>query len=115
MTLQDLIKTLNRKVVDFNEVIAVIDAHYDFTPTAFRNGDQTNEANTNNGSCKIFAFGQIHKLSEQAALNAFGDFYTLDVLGKPFAKDHGNIRNFMDNGWPGIVFEGTPLTEKTSA
>ena len=106
MTPDQLIQQLNQQPVDFQQVIQVIDQHYDFTPTRFHNGDQVNEANTNNGSCKILAFGQLHQLNEQATLNAFGDFYTRDVLQNPEGKDHQNIRNFMKTGWSGVQFDG---------
>ena len=45
--------------IRFPETIALIDALYEFTPTAFRNGDVRNEAGQNSGSCKIFAFAQL--------------------------------------------------------
>ena len=112
MTLNELLEELNRQPVDFKKVIEVIEAEYSFTPTRFINGSQVNEANTNNGSCKIFAFGQLHGLSEQATLNAFGDFYTQDVLQNPNGSDHQNIRNFMQSGWKGVTFDGQALTAK---
>ncbi len=42
--------------ISFAQTIAMIDALYDFTPTAFSNGELHNAAGENNGSCKIFAF-----------------------------------------------------------
>lgn len=112
MSVSDLIARLERGPVNFSEVMAVIDAHYDFAPTAFRNGDQHNAAGSNNGSCKIFAFGQLHNLSEQATLNAFGDFYVDDVLANPQGSDHANIRNFMRSGWQGLEMDAGALTSK---
>lgn len=109
MKLNELLEELNRQAVDFKKVIEVIDAEYHFTPTRFTNGDQINEANTNNGSCKILAFGLLHGLTEQATLNAFGDFYTQDVLQNPNGTDHQNIRNFMQTGWGGVKFDGASL------
>ena len=109
MTPQELVQQLKQHPVDFQLVMQVIDQHYDFTPTRFSNGDQVNEANTNNGSCKILAFGQLHQLSEQATLHAFGDFYTRDVLQNPEGNDHQNIRNFMHSGWSGVQFAGQAL------
>lgn len=41
------------ETIDFKDVIAYIDEHYDFTPTKFTNGNTVNEANQNNGSCKV--------------------------------------------------------------
>ena len=109
MTTEKLIAKLNIAPQPFADVIAVIDAEYVFTPTAFSNGEQKNAAGTNNGSCKIFAFGLLHHLGQQATLNAFGDFYTQDVLANPGANDHANIRNFMREGWGGVHFEGDAL------
>ncbi|EMW7170083.1 HopJ type III effector protein [Vibrio fluvialis] len=98
--------------VVFAEVIATIDAYYDFTPTAFDNGEIRNEANQNNGSCKIFAFAQLNQLSPEATLACFGDFYRQDVLQHPENDDHQNIRNFIRLGWDGVKFEGVALTAK---
>ena len=112
MTLDHLIQQLKQNPVDFQQVMQVIDNEYDFTPTRFTNGDQAHEANSNNGSCKIFAFALHHQLSEQATLNAFGDFYTQDVLQNPQGSDHQNIRNFMKTGWAGVEFEGQALMPK---
>lgn len=112
MTLEALIAKLNQSPVAFNTVMQTIDAAYDFTPTHFQNGEQINEADTNNGSCKILAFAKLNGLSEQATLNAFGDFYTQDVLQNPDGQDHGNIRNFMKTGWSGVQFDAMPLTAK---
>ena len=113
LNIDKLIKTLNSQAVDFKIVMQVIDENYDFTPTRFSNGNTQNEANTNNGSCKLFSFAQQHNLSQQATLNAFGDFYTIDVLQHPEKDDHQNIRNFIEFGWEGIQFEGRALTKKS--
>jgi len=112
MTSEQLIEKLNRAPQPFTDVIAVIDAEYVFTSTAFSNGEQQNDAGSNNGSCKIFAFGRMHQLSEQMTLNAFGDFYTKDVLDNPTGSDHANIRNFMRGGWAGVKFESEALMRK---
>lgn len=112
MSIENLIEQLNQSATPFADVMATIEAHYDFTPTRFVNGEQINEADTNNGSCKIFAFAKLNGLSEQATLNAFGDYYTQDVLQHPDAEDHGNIRNFMKTGWAGVVFDGDALQAK---
>lgn len=112
MSPSDLINALNKDVVDFSQVIATIENYYEFTPVTFHNGSLTNEAGSNLGSCKIFAFAQLNGLSKQATLNAFGAFYTEDVLKHPEAQDHQNIRNFMNTGWEGVVFEGPALKPK---
>ncbi len=100
------------ELVEFSEVIETIDAAYHFSPTAFTNGETVNEANQNNGSCKIFAFAKLNDLTEQQALACFGDFYRKDVLLNPENDDHQNIRNFIRFGWQGIQFSGEALTAK---
>ncbi|BBB26631.1 HopJ type III effector protein [Amphritea japonica] len=113
MDLQQFTQQLNTPAkIDFEDTMAVIEAHYDYTPARFSNGDLINEAGTNEGSCKIFAFAKIHSLSEQQTLNCFGRFYHQDVLENPQNNDHGNIRNFMAQGWAGINFEETALQQK---
>ncbi len=98
--------------IQFEQTMAVIDANYDFTPTAFVNGGTLNDANQNNGSCKIFAFGQSNNLDIASTLACFGKFYREDVLGNPDGQDHANIRNFIQFGWQGIKFEGDALAKK---
>lgn len=96
--------------VEFNEVMAVISANYHYQPCRFSNGDLTNEAGSNEGSCKIFAFAKLHNLSQETTLACFGQYYREDVLLNPEGTDHGNIRNFIKQGWQGINFEGEVLS-----
>ena len=98
--------------IQFQDVISYIDNNYDFEITAFRNGNLQNEANQNNGSCKIFSFAKINDLSKDETLALFGDFYRKDVLENPNGEDHQNIRNFMEFGWEVIHFEGNALSMK---
>lgn len=114
MSLQDFIRQLKTapETVEFDTTMAVIEANYDFSPTAFTNGDTTNEAGQNNGSCKILAFGQLNGLSVDETLACFGKFYRDDVLGNPEGTDHQNIRNFIKNGWDGVHFNGQALHAK---
>jgi len=106
------------ETVTFSQVIDVIHAHYDYTPTRFTNGEGeskvSNEAGSNEGSCKIFAFAQLHELDAQKTLNCFGNYYREDVLKSPHGSDHENIRNFMRFGWAGIDFSGQALVSKPS-
>ena len=95
--------------IEFPEVMAVIDPHYQFTETTFSNAGLVNEAGKNSGSCKIFAFGKIHKLSKEETLALFGQYYREDVLKHPEAEDHQNIRHFIKTGWDGITFSGDAL------
>ncbi|MGR7922229.1 HopJ type III effector protein [Zobellella denitrificans] len=100
------------ETIEFAEVIALVDSLYDFTPTAFTNGDQENPAGQNNGSCKLFAFARLQGFSKEETLACFGAFYRDDVLGNPEGRDHQNIRNFIKTGWLGIEFAAQPLAPK---
>lgn len=112
MTLQQFLEQLQNtpEAVAFDDTMAVIDQNYEFTPTAFSNGDQHNAAGENNGSCKILAFAHRHQLSEEQTLACFGRFYREDVLGQPDGDSHQNIRNFMKTGWQGVQFTQAPLS-----
>lgn len=98
--------------IQFKDVIAFIDEHYDFNPTKFTNGDTVNEAGQNNGSCKVFSFAKLNDLTKEDTLNLFGEFYREDVLKNPEGADHQNIRNFIEYGWDGVSFEGKALKRK---
>lgn len=98
--------------IEFSDTMAIIDNNYSFTPSAFTNGDTMNEANQNNGSCKIFAFGLLNNLSAEQVLACFGAYYREDVLQNPEGDDHQNIRNFMVSGWNGIKFDSQALSPK---
>jgi hypothetical protein len=114
MTLNEFLQKLidNPDQIEFNDTMAVVEAHYEFIPAQFTNGDTLNEANQNNGSCKIFAFGLLNSLTESQTLSCFGQYYRDDVLGHPEATDHQNIRNFMKTGWDGIHFSSAALIPK---
>jgi hypothetical protein len=105
--------------VEFQSVMTTIAEFYDYTPTQFSNGlddDRIiNHAGENEGSCKIFAFAQLHSLTEHETLACFGQYYRHDVLQHPQATDHLNIRTFMRHGWSGIQFENPPLTLRKPA
>lgn len=100
------------ETTEFADVIATIEANYDYQPAAFKNGETFNAAGENGGSCKIFAFAQLQQLSPSETLHCFGDYYRKDVLENPEGSDHANIRNFIRFGWEGIAFESNALTEK---
>ncbi|UTM59131.1 HopJ type III effector protein [Photobacterium sp. CCB-ST2H9] len=113
-----LLKTIREtpESVVFEHVLNVINAHYNYQPTAFSNGigndTLANEAGSNEGSCRIFAFAKLHQLTEQETLACFGHHYFDAVLNNPDGTDHMNIRNFIKYGWQGIRFAGQPLTLK---
>ena len=114
MTLEQFLTRLkaNPETIQFTDTMAVIDDHYDFTPTKFVNGDLINEANQNNGSCKLLAFAKLNELNKTSILHCFGDYYREDVLKHPDNTDHQNIRNLIIHGLEGVQFEGIPLIVK---
>ncbi|WP_062265588.1 HopJ type III effector protein [Endozoicomonas arenosclerae] len=113
MSLNTLLNQIRTEpdTVEFDQVMAAIADHYEYTPVNFHNGNLVNEAGTNEGSCKIFAFGLLNQLTEQEVLSCFGRFYREDVLQNPEGDSHGNIRNFMAHGWKGVRFEQQALQE----
>lgn len=117
-SLNELLNTLQQspEAVGFQDVIDVINDNYSFTATRFTNGKLEpviNEAGTNEGSCRIFAFAKAQELTAEQTLHCFGDYYRVDVLQNPNGDDHGNIRRFMVDGWEGIEFDQQPLTLKS--
>lgn len=114
MTINTFLDKLKQtpNTITFPETIAVIEENYDFTPTAFDNGTQHNEAGQNSGSCKLFAFAKLQNLSQAETLACFGAYYFEEVLGDSEGTNHQNIRNFMNTGWDGIQFEGQALVSK---
>lgn len=116
MTFATLLERLKQGTADFEDVIAYINAHYDYTPTRFENGvgadPVVNDAGKNEGSCRVFALARLKGLSEADTVQLFGRFYRDDVLRHPDGSDHGNIRRFLRDGWAGIRFAGEPLSPK---
>lgn len=116
MNLSDFLQRVKAgQAVEFEETMAVIAQHYNYCPAEFGNGiiePILNAAGANEGSCKIFAFGKLHGLSQEQTLALFGAYYRHDVLGAPDGRDHANIRRFMRDGWEGIVFSGEALRTK---
>lgn len=114
MTLEMFLAKLHKEplAIEFAETLKIIDTFYAYTPTAFDNGPLHNEAGSNEGSCKIFAFASLNSLTEAQTLACFGKYYREDVLGNPEGDDHQNIRNFIRYGWEGIEFEDNALSEK---
>ena len=99
----------------FQQHLQHIDAHYDYTPTHFRNGCGAdaldNAAGVNEGSCKIFAYARLQGLDEAATLALFGEHYA-QVCAHPDGSDHANIRRFMRDGWACIAFSAAALQRR---
>ena len=113
MIFQTLLARLKKSEADFEDVMAYINAHFNYSPTAFSNGlgaePLHNAAGQNEGSCRIFALARLKQLSEADTAWLFGRFYREDVLKHPEGNDHSNIRRFLKDGWAGVHFEGDAL------
>jgi len=109
----ELLTKLKSKSISFGDVLAFIEQHYQHTPTAFKNGQAYNGTDQNQGSAKVFSFAKINHLNATDTLLLFAEHYQ-SVLESPNGSDHQNIRQFMINGWLGVVFEGDALTAKQS-
>jgi len=97
--------------INFADTMQVIEDNYNFTPTTFTNGDIENKAGENSGSCKLFAFAKIQKLTKEETLFCFGEHYK-NVLEDEKGDAHQNIRNFMKSGFEGLSFESEALKLK---
>jgi hypothetical protein len=105
------IKNLSTEI-QFKDIIAYIDAHYDFEPCAFLNGDIENATGQNSGSCKVFQFAIIEDLTKEQTLTCFGEYYQVEVLQNLEGSNHQNIRNFIMYGFDRLKFETLTLTKK---
>jgi hypothetical protein len=114
MTINTFLEKLKQTptAILFTETMTTIGENYSFTPSAFQNGEQHNAAGENSGSCKLFAFALLQKLSVAETLACFGPYYFEEVLGDPNGTNHQNIRNFMKTAWDGIQFEAEALELK---
>lgn len=114
MTIEDFKSRLRDTptAIAFSDTMTVIDANYDFMPTAFSNGSLENKAGENSGSCKLFAFAKMQGFTNSETLACFGAYYFDDVLKDPNGDGHQNIRNFMKNGIEGLSFAADALKKK---
>ncbi|BFM10472.1 HopJ type III effector protein [Simiduia litorea] len=114
MNLADFLDKLHASPADiqFSEVMSLIEQHFTYLPSGFTNAGQRSEAGQNEGSCKIFALAKHLKLSDQACLACFGDFYRIDVVQNPAGTDHANIRQCLKTGLANISFDRPPLQLK---
>lgn len=102
-TAELLIKSKGSQL-QFQEVLAHIADQYSYTPSAFQNGTLKNSKDENQGSAKVFYFAQLNSLSQEDTLRLFAEHYQ-NVLDHPAEDGHQNIRQFMANGWDGVLFE----------
>lgn len=106
--MSDFLELIKNKEIKFSGVITFIESNYEYTPTAFKNGDLFNESTQNQGSAKVFYYAKLNNLSVEDTLVLFAEHYQ-NVLETPVGDNHQNIRQFMKNGWEGVTFEGEAL------
>lgn len=117
MSLSELLELLKSKPtsVQFNDVIETINTEYHYTPSRFTNGKDSdtviNEAASNEGSCKIFAFAKFNNLTKDQTLNCFGVYYRDDVLLNPNNTDHVNIQTLIKYSLNDIHFDNIVLSK----
>lgn len=95
----------------FADSLAFIEQHYAYQPQPFKNGQLSNQAGENQGSCKILGFALLEQLSTEEALLAFGEHYQ-HVLSTPSGQDHQNIRQLVLHGLSAVRFDTLPLSKK---
>ena len=108
-----LLVGIEKRQLNFAQVIEFIGQHYHFTPQKFVNGYVHNEAGENDGSAKVFGFAKLHDLNQLDTLKLFAEHYR-SVLATPQGTDHANIRNFMQQGWAGLRFAAAALVAKAA-
>jgi hypothetical protein len=106
--LNDFRAKLRSEHFTFAETLAFIAEHYQYQPSAFSNGNVSNAAGQNEGSCKTLGLALLEGLSLEETLQCFGEHYR-SVLATPNGNDHGNIRALMDTGLAGVHFEQPSL------
>lgn len=89
----------------------VIEDNYNYTPTAFTNGEVKNKVGENSGSCKLFAFAIHQQFTKEETLSCFGEHYQ-SVLNDISGTSHQNIRNFMKTGFETLSFKSDALALK---
>ena len=98
----------------FEEVMELIDEHYESGLIEWKNGDIVNKPDENEGSAKLLSYAALSNMDKETTLKLWGQYYR-EVLADPDGDSHQNIRNFMKTGWDGVPFEnGIALTRKNS-
>ena len=93
-------------VLDLDEIVAMIDRLYAFTPTAFSTGELQNKPGENERSLKVLCWATLAGLSTKEALALFGRLYTeLD----PDGNGHQNIRQLAVHGISSFSVSPWPL------
>ena len=107
---QELLAQLQAGTAKFSDVLAHIEARYQHTQQLFKMVHSKTLLLKIKAVQKFF-FCQVTRLDQAQTLSLFAEHYA-SVLATPEGTDHQNIRQFMQNGWDGVKFEGQALTEK---
>ena len=84
----------------FEEVMDIIETHYEVGLIEFKNGDIVNKPGENEGSAKLLSYAALSEFDKDTTLKLWGQYYR-EVLADPDGDSHQNIRNFMKTGWEG--------------
>ena len=107
----EFLNSINTDSHVFADTLTFIDTWFEFTPTAFQNGNVSNSADQNQGSARVFALAETLGLSSEQALRCFGEHYR-DVLATPDVDNHHNLRRVLREGLSNISFDQFPLQAK---
>lgn len=107
-----LLTKLDKGTLNFEQVLAFIDSHFNYQPVPFVNGEVHNVAGENEGSCKVFGLAQLLGLDKLTTLKLFAEHYAA-VKAEPKGTNHANIRNFSFFGWQGFLMPKNCLTPKS--
>jgi hypothetical protein len=84
----------------FEDLMELIDTHYEVGLLEFKNGNILNKQGENEGSAKLLSYAAISEFDKETTLKLWGQYYR-EVLADPDGDSHQNIRNFMKTGWDG--------------
>jgi hypothetical protein len=105
---------MDADTLKFEDVIELIEEHYETQILEFKNGDILNKPGENEGSAKLLSYAALADMDKATTLKLWGQYYR-EVLADPDGDAHANIRNFMKYGWEGVPFEnGIALTSKNT-
>ena len=112
---KDYADTVANNDVKMDDVIAVIDAEFEYTDVGFSVGAIENKPGTNVKSSKILSYAYLTKMDTETALKCYGEVYR-EVKADPNGDSHGNIRALMKGGTECVKFPfGLSLTPKLVA
>ncbi|KAL3915131.1 MAG: hypothetical protein SGARI_008250, partial [Bacillariaceae sp.] len=84
----------------FEDIMELINTHYEVGLIEFKNGDIVNKQGENEGSAMLLSYAALSEMDKDATLKLWGQYYR-EVLADPDGDSHQNIRNFMKYGWDG--------------